>query len=690
MRGQNPIFLLAGALSGTRSMIVSWNWLKDYLALDMPVEEFELRLMMAGLNHESTHKLANDLAIDLEVTSNRPDCLGHLGIAREAAVLFDLELKLPSAAPREGNLPVADGLAVRIDCPELCSRYTARVIRGVKIGSSPRWLAERLQTIGIAQINNIVDITNYVLMECGQPLHAFDLAKLAGQQIVVRQAQQGEPFTAIDHRSYELQAGMCVVADANRPAALGGVMGGAESEVSPATKNILLEAAEFSPLSIRNTARQLNLHSPSSYRFERGLDPAGIDWASRRACELILELAGGELDAGVVDVGAVVSARRPVTLRLAQLKRILGIDIPPAEVARILAALGCEHSQQTSETITITPPSWRRDLTREIDLIEEAARIHGYDKIPEDVGVPMAASMRTVSDRVFDSVRRVMTSAGFDEAMTISAVEDPWAMAFSPWSALEPLRTATPVLRRADRLRTSVVPSLLGVRKANEAIANPIIELFEIASIYLPSPGQLPDEQRVLSCTSGEDFHAMKGVLETLIATLAPALKLEAVATRQPLLDAARSAELRLNGEVLGYLGEVSRTGLKQFELRGRTTVAELRLDVLLAAAVLVPRCAPLSPFPAVSRDLNIELADPVRWAEVERIVQASAGEHLESIAFQETYRDPQHVSAGSKRLLFTIVLRSKSGTLTREEADAVRDGIVSQLSQALGGKLVA
>lgn len=671
-------------------MIVSWNWLKDYLALDMPVEEFELRLMMAGLNHESTNKLASDLAIDLEVTSNRPDCLGHLGIAREAAVLFNRDLKLPKAAPTQGKKPVTDSIAVRIDCPELCYRYTARVIRGVKIGSSPRWMAERLQTIGIASINNIVDITNYVLMECGQPLHAFDLAKIEGKQIIVREAKQGEPFTAIDHHTYELQAGMCVIADARRPAALGGVMGGAESEVSPSTKDVLLESAEFSPLSIRNTARLLNLHSPSSYRFERGLDPEGVDWASRRACELILELAGGELDAGVVDVGRAIPAREPVTLRLSQIKRILGIEIPPAEVARILSALGCEDTKETKEAITVTPPSWRRDLTREIDLIEEAARIHGYDKIPEDVGVPMAASMRTVSDRVLDSVRRVMTSAGFDEAMTISAVEDPWAMAFSPWSTAEPLRTATPVLRRANRLRTSVVPSLLGVRKSNEAIANPTIELFEIASIYLPQAGQLPDERRVLSLTSGEAFDIVKGVLETLVATLAPALKLEAVPTKQPLLDAARSAELRLDGKVLGYLGEVSKAGLKQFELRGRTTVAELRLDVLLAAAVLVPRCAPLSPFPAVSRDLNIELADRVRWAEVEQVVQASAGEHLESIAFQETYRDPKRVAEGHKRLLFTIVLRSKSGTLTREEADAVRDGIVAQLGQAVGGKLVA
>ncbi|MEO8495612.1 MAG: phenylalanine--tRNA ligase beta subunit-related protein, partial [Planctomycetota bacterium] len=266
-------------------MIVSWNWLKDYVALDVEPAEVERRLMMAGLNHESSEPVGDDLAIDLEVTSNRPDCLGHLGIAREAAVLFGKPLTIPEPMPSEGAASVADLLKVRIDCPELCYRYTARVIRGVKIGPSPDWLVSRLETIGIASINNVVDITNYVLMECGQPLHAFDLAKIRGPEIVVREASKGEEFLAIDHKTYVLEPGMCVIADASRAVALGGVMGGADSEVGNATVDLLIESAEFAPVSIRGTARTLNLHSPSSYRFERGLDPVGVDWASRRCCE---------------------------------------------------------------------------------------------------------------------------------------------------------------------------------------------------------------------------------------------------------------------------------------------------------------------------------------------------------------------------------------------------------------------
>jgi len=244
-------------------MIVSWKWLKDYIPLGMSVAELEHRLSMSGLNHESTTKVANDLAFDLEVTSNRPDCLGHLGVAREISVLWDLPLEIPDPRPTASGPAITDLTNVTVECPELCYRYTARVIRGVEIGPSPDWLASRLRTIGFAVINNVVDISNYVLMECGQPLHVFDFGLLNGPEIIVRAARDGEEFAAIDHRRYQLEPGMCVIADTQRAVALGGVMGGVDSEVSESTTDLLIEAAEFSPLSIRNTARKLNLHSPS-------------------------------------------------------------------------------------------------------------------------------------------------------------------------------------------------------------------------------------------------------------------------------------------------------------------------------------------------------------------------------------------------------------------------------------------
>jgi phenylalanyl-tRNA synthetase beta chain len=677
-------------------MIVSWDWLKQYVALDMTPAELAERLMMAGLNHEDTHQVGDDWAIHLEVTSNRPDCLGHIGIAREISVLWDRPLKLPAASPPQIAASVNDLTQVRVDNPRQCMRYTARVIRGAKVGPSPRWLINRLATVGIGAINNVVDITNYVLLECGQPLHAFDLAKLAGRRILVRQARDRETFRAINHKSYALDPSTCVIADAERAVALGGVMGGAETEVSGQTKELLIESAEFDPLSIRNTARKLSLHSDSSYRFERGTDPQGVDWASRRACELILELAGGELASGVIDVGRQPPEREAITLRFAQLPRVLGIDVESGVARRILAALGNHELRADDRRVEVIPPSWRRDLTREIDLIEEVARIHGYDKIPEDAGVPMATSHRTATDRVLAKVRQALNAAGFDEAMTPSLIEEPWSDAFSPWTRSAPLRTSMPVLRRADCLRRSLVPSMLGARQTNESLANPLIELFEIANVYLPRDGgQLPGEELMVGLTGGGDYFAVKGVIEGLLAALNPAVELDVRSTRQELLDAQRSAELRVQAGatrdlLLGYLGQVTSAGLKRFELRGETTVAELRLAALSEIANLIPQYTQPPMFPSVARDLNLVVDECVRWSEVAHTVRRTAVPFAEAIAFQDVYRDPQRLGPGKKSLLFTLTLRSPEGTLTNDEADQIRSRVVEACRAAHGAQLRA
>lgn len=677
-------------------MIVSWDWLKQYVRLDMTPDALTERLMMAGLNHEDTHALGDDLAINLEVTSNRPDCLGHLGIAREISVLWNRPLAIPPAAVREGATPVGDLAGVSVEDPRACPRYTARVIRGVKVGPSPPWLVNRLATLGVAAINNIVDITNYVLFECGQPLHAFDLAKLAGRRIVVRAARPGEEFLAINHKKYSLDAAMCVIADAERAVGLGGVMGGADTEVSQHTRDVLIESAEFDPQSIRNTARKLNLHSDSSYRFERGLDPQGVDWASRRTAELILELAGGELAAGVLDVGRRVPEREPIRLRFGQLKRVLGIEVDPATACGILTALGGRELRADDVVVELVPPSWRRDLTREIDLVEEVARIHGYDKIPEDVSVPMATSHRTRPDRILAKVRQVLTAAGFDEAMTLSAVEEPWSEAFSPWTDRPALRSSMSVLRRADRLRRSLVPSLLGARHTNESLANPVIELFEIAHVYLPRGGaELPREELMVGLTSGGDFFAVKGVIEGLLAALHPAAELETRPTAQGLFDRQRSAELRLHCQgnrdlLLGYLGELSPEARERFELRGATTVAELEFSLLARVAELVPKYRQPPVFPTVSRDLNLVVDEAVEWADVAQSVREAAAPYVDAVEFQDVYRDDTRLGAGKKSLLLTLVLRSPDGTLTNDQADQVRSRVVEACAAAHRAQLRA
>jgi phenylalanyl-tRNA synthetase beta chain len=507
----------------------------------------------------------------------------------------------------------------------------------------------------------------------------------------VRTPAPGEKLEAINHHSYELSPAMCVIADARQPVALGGVMGGAATEVSASTRDVLIEAADFSPMSIRATARALGLHSDSSYRFERGVDPQGIDWASRRCCEFILEVAGGELADGVLDVGAAAPLRQPVKLRFAQLARILGIEIASAEARRILTALGCvEQAASAAETIVI-PPSWRRDLSREIDLVEEVARVHGYDKIPEDRPAPMAASSRSPQDRVLERVRGVLTAAGFDEALTPSAVPEELSAAFSPWTEEPPLRCSVPVLRRADCLRRSLIPSLLDVRRINESLGNERIELFETARVYLPRAGSLPQEELMLSIVSGRSFADVKGTLEALVAALAPETAVSSEDAAQPLFDDA-ACRLIVAGEPWGWLGELSPAGRKVFDLRGPATVAEVRLARLFEIARLTPKYAPLPAFPAIDRDLNFVVSEAVRWADLAITVRTAAGEHLEGLRYLETYRnakDPQ-LGGDRKSLLLTLRLRSRAGTLTGDEADAIRDRIVAACKERHAAELRA
>jgi phenylalanyl-tRNA synthetase beta chain len=680
--------------SGGEKMLVSWDWLKQYVTLDVSAEVLADRLTMTGLNLEECHDVDGDTCIDFEVTSNRPDCLGHLGVAREAAVVYNQPLNLPAAAPRSGSTLIGPATSVVNECPDLCSQYFARVIRGVKVGPSPEWLQRRLKTVGIASINNIVDITNYVLMECGQPLHAFDLDKLHGQRIVVRRARAGEKLQAIDHKEYVLATDMCVIADADHPVALAGVMGGSETEITTATKNVLIESALFAPLSIRNTSRRLKLHSDSSYRFERALDPLGPDWASRRCCELILELAGGELLEGSIFAGIRPPTEvPPVTLRFSQIKRILGIEIPRDEAVRILVALGLTLvGVPGEETATFVPPSNRRDLFREIDLIEEVARIHGYDALPSDVPVPLCLSHKSHRDRVVDRVRSTLTGAGFFEAITVSLVSEKEHGLFRPRGDVTPLAIDHSDFRETSLLRQTLIPSLLGSRRANERRGTFGAQLFEIASVHLSSDKSLPQSQSeptMVSFVSGKSFAEVKGIVEELASRLNPSAVVLARPSSIPQFTPGRGAELLLNGQFWGWLGELDRTVTDQLDLRDPVTVAELDLSVLESVADLVPKFKPLPPYQGSSRDLNFILDDPVTWSELDAVVRGAAGPLLESLGFGGQYRGKQ-IPDGKKSYLVTLMYRSGERTLTSDEIEAAQQSVIAACQKQLGATLRA
>ncbi|MEW4452920.1 phenylalanine--tRNA ligase subunit beta [Bremerella sp. JC817] len=671
-------------------MLVSWDWLKQYLDLNISEAEVCDRLTLAGLNFDGASTVNNDRCLDLEVTSNRPDWLGHVGIAREVGVLFDLDLKVPAADISDISTGGACSKIVQIEDEKFCPRYIARSITGVTVGASPAWLTNRLNTIGLPSINNVVDVTNYVLMEIGQPLHAFDLAKIEGDVISVRKAAAEEKFMAIDHREYLLSSDDYVIADGRGVIALAGVMGGKETEVSDLTTDLLIEAAQFAALPVRTTSRRLKLKSDSSYRFERGVDPEMIDWASRRCCELIVETAGGEVCEGRVYAGSQPHSRSSVTLRLSQLPRILGIEVPEAEVHRILEKLGNEVVDQSAGSITITPASWRRDLDREVDLIEEVARIHGYDKIPERAGVSLSASHQSDLDRIRNKVRTAMLGMGFDETLTRSIVSDVWSKAFQGWSLSEPLTTSMPMVKGEDRLRVSLIPSLLGARRNNEKFSYPEIDLYEIAKVYLPKSKALPDERYMVGITSGRGFYELKGVVEALVVSLNPRAMITTIPYTDPLFEEGQGSHLTINGTTLGYLGLVSKSASKAFGLQQKATVAELDLTALMKLAVLIPQHQEFSTHPAMNRDLNLVVDEEVSWSRLQDISTTAGGELVQEVTFQEIFRDPKKDGPGKKRVLFTITLQAYDRTLTGEEADATISQILAACGKETGAKLLA
>ncbi|MCA9128547.1 MAG: phenylalanine--tRNA ligase subunit beta [Planctomycetales bacterium] len=673
-------------------MLVCWDWLKEYVNVTVSVEELAHRFAMSGLNHESTAEVGSDTIVDLEVTSNRSDCLGHIGIAREAAVLLKQSLSIPSATPPEVAQAASQYIQISNQYLAACPYYTARIIRGIKVGASPAWLARRLTSVGINSVNNVVDITNYVMLECGQPLHAFDLSRLRDEKIVVRPARADEKFLAIDHKTYQLDEEMVVIADGQGPVALGGVMGGAESEVSDATVDLLIEAASFSPQSIRRTARKLKLHSPSSFRFERRPDPQGLDWASRRCCELILEIAGGELLAGTVTAGSVAQPPQVIELRRTRIPKVLGIEISPQESDQILVALGCQIIASDSERVTVLPPSWRGDLTREIDLIEEVARIHGYDKIPENVSVPMRVAPVRPKDIALERVRHVLSARGIDEAMTPSVVNDNLESFGSLWTKQSPLATDTPLLVGARTLRRSLIPSLLSARYNNQTQAIRNAQLYEVANVYLPgsSAQELPRENCMLAIVGAGDLRQLRGVVEEIVSQLVSvSTVVDWTAEKQDLFENGSLQRLSISGQTIGYVGLISPKAQTAYSLEQATAAAELNLDTLTSHLQEVRQADPVSVFPAVARDLNFVVDEGLKWSALASLCRQHGGDCLQSVDYQETYRDAKRDGPGKKRLLLSLRFVSLHRTLTGKEVDQAVQQVVSACDREFAAKLL-
>lgn len=661
-------------------MLVNLDWLKDYVNISLSPEELGDRLTHAGLNLEFIEQRDSQTVIDLEVTSNRPDCLGHLGVAREIAAITKQGMCQPEIKLQECADQATDHIQVSIEDKQFCPVYVARVIRGVKVGPSPAWLVDRLKSLGIATINNVVDATNYVMFECAQPLHAFDFQKLAGSEVTVRKARDGETIKAIDQREYRLTSTMGVIADQRGPVAVAGVMGGFESEISDETTTILLESASFNSLSVRNTSRSLELFSPSSYRFERALDQHGVAWANARCASLIQKLAGGEVLSGEVIAGELAPAfGKPIELRFSRIPEILGIEVPTTEVSQILQLLGCQISSSTPQTITVLAPSFRRDLVREIDLIEEVARIHGYENIPENVPVPLCSSRKTTADRVAEKVRQTLVGSGFFEAMTVAFTSESQQNWFAPRSVTTSLMVDHSRRRNENLLRQSLVPSLLNVRRENIRRGNHDAHLFEIARVYLGSEitADCAQQPAVLGCVSGLPFLDLKGILAAVAMACRSDIRLETTESSLPAFAPYRGAELWLNGKRWGWCGELHPEIVQQAGMKDQVTVAEVDMALLEALFQAAPQFRPIPQYQPMIRDLNFSLAEEVQWIDLEKTIQLAAGPLLEAVRFSGQYRGKQ-LGEGQKSYLATLVYRSYERTLTSEEVDEIQKNVMN------------
>ena len=657
-------------------MKIPLSWLKEYVDLISPPAEVAKLLVSAGVGIESIE----GEVLDLEITANRADLLSVLGVAREVGLLVGKPVKLPPTAYAAGKQPVRDAYSVRVEARDLCPRYTARAVTGVTVGPSPDWMAKRLESAGIRPVNNVADVTNYVLLECGQPLHAFDAELLRGRKIVVRRAAAGEKMTAIDGKEYPLTPEALVIADAERPVAIAGVMGGKVSEIGPGTTEVLIESAQFDPVSVRRTSRRLGLASESSYRFERGVDYDTVEWASARAVRLLLEVAQGEALEGVLNESAARPERPVARVRPARVSRLLGMTVPPARVREILSGLGCQVSEREG-AFEVTAPSGRRDLRIEADYVEEVARVDGYDRIPCDTALGLHVAADNREDLVREEARAALVGVGAYEVLTWSFAEAGTQNRVSYWTdqPLIPLRDPQGNVDRT--LRESLAPPLLEVLRTNESYKEELRPVFEIARVYRRE-GKGYGEKTVLGLAAPGDPLDAKGILEALFGRLGIAFDLLPKAF--PFLQPGSSGQVYANGVAVGYLGAPgpALTGLKS-----KVGVAEVDFDALFSGAKLLRPYREFLRQPPVERDLSIVLADAVPWKDVEAAVRSAAPPTLEGVRFKDEYRGKQ-IEAGLKSWSFSMVFRAPDRTLTAPEVDSAVQAIVKALETRLKARL--
>jgi len=668
-------------------MKISLDWLNDYIETGLEAKAIAEILSDLGFPCEGIERVGDDVVLDVEVTSNRGDCLSHIGVARELAAATGKELKLPQVELDEMNKDAHAFVQVEVHEPDLCGRYTARVIEGVKIGPAPDWMVRRLEAIGMRSVNNVVDATNYAMMETGQPPHAFDYATLDGAKIIVRKAVPGERIVSIDGSQCDLSPEMLVIADAQRPVGIAGVMGGLQTEIGDGTTTILLEDAYFDPVSVRTTSRRLSLPSDAAFRFERIVDIERVDWASQRTAQLIVQVAGGRVAQGVVDV----YPRRPeagqVTMRLSRLNKLLGIEVPTEAVMNIFTSL-CFEPQLADDAVHCTSPTWRSDIQREVDLIEEVARVYGYDKVPTRKRIEIEAVAADPRQRLAQSLGTFLNGCGFYETATVTFTDQATADLFAGQDNGGHLGVKDVSRKNANLLRQTLLGSLLGVLKTNVNAKNLPCRVYEMADTFAPSPGDvvLPAEATKLALVCDGDLRVLRGAVEGLIKSLDKRADIAFVPTDAAWAQAG--AIVTVNGTAIGHAGVFSEAVRGAFDFKEITPCgAELDFSQLMALKGGPVKIRPIPRFPAVERDLSILVAEATIWEAIAQAVRDSAPSELEEVRFVDIYRG-KGIASGQKSVTLSLRFRDEDGTLTHETVDSYQAGIVQRLEGAVGAEL--
>jgi phenylalanyl-tRNA synthetase beta chain len=675
-------------------MKISLDWLKEFVEIAAGTRELKSALTGVGLAVEQVTAAGDDLVFEIEVTTNRPDWLSHYGVAREVASIYSRPLKPPSFRLDESGAFASSEVSIEISDTDLCARYCARVIEKVEVKPSPEWLARRLQAVGVRAINNIADITNYVLMELGQPLHAFDLARLGAHKIIVRRARPGERIRTLDGIDRTLSPDNLVIADATAAVALAGVMGGASSEISTETRSVLLESAWFDPLSIRRTSKAQGLHTEASHRFERGADIEMAPFAADRAASMIAELAGGEVRPTLIDVYPRSYAAPELLLRAKELLRILGTEIAAGEVERILRSLGFEIESRDRASWHVKPPSWRVDIRREVDLIEEVARIHGYDRLPSRI--------RPAPPRVDHDDRRpkelaissTLVGLGYREIIANSMVDPAENRCFTD---ARPVQLLNPLSQESSAMRLTAIPGMLRALKWNLDRGHTDLRLFETGRTYAPAANGgsagLPIERRVLSLgLTGNrrsanvhdsakplDFFDLKGDLEELLQEF-DLRQFRFEPRNGEYFEPGMAGRFLMDGKSGVFLGELRDEIAGHYKLRQPVWLAEVDIDALCEYPLRSPRFVPYSKYPAVTRDFSLIVPEELTYAALQDAILQQGQSVIENMEPVDIFRGGS-IPAGHYSLLLRITLHSLTHTLSGSEVDEASRQIIESLA---------